>query len=252
MHNKNQFSKIVIDYWQGLSGTKSVFKNNLFTVFVNEKLDKEYQVMTLEFPEKHNWIIIRPELFERLRKEDLQVLNFEGFIRRLQEHGIFLHGVDNIFYYPKEEKEHIKNLVIPENIRTLTSEDADYFSEFEASATAQDLDDAFVALDHWKVYGVFEEEKLVAVASMYPWCGNLKIADIGVITLPKYRRQGLAKKLVLAISQSALLDEFQPQYRCQSDNLSSLILAKKLNMNLFVLWNVDIQDAVFKQNTLIH
>lgn len=212
---------------------------------------KRYQVMALQYPEKHNWIIVRPELFERLRKEDWQVLNFEGFIRRLQDHGIFLHGVDHIFYYPKEEKERIKNLVIPENIRSLTSEDADSFYEFGVSATAQDLDDAFVALDHWKVYGVFEEEKLVAVASMYPWSENLKIADIGVITLPKYRRQGLAKKLVLSISQSALLEGFQPQYRCQSDNFSSLILAEKLKMNLFALWNVDIQDAVSKQNTLI-
>lgn len=252
MYSKNQFSKIITDYWQAQSGTKIVIKNKLFTVFVNEKLDKDYQVMTLEFPEKHNWIIIRPELFERLRKEDLQMLNFEGFIRGLQDHGIFLHGVDYIFYYPQKEKEHIKNLILPGNIRNLTSEDADFFSEFEASATAQDLDDAFVALDHWKVYGVFEEEKLVAVASMYPWSKNLKIADIGVITLPKYRGQGLAKKLVLAISQSALLDGFQPQYRCQSDNLSSLTLAEKLNMDLFALWNVDVQDAVFKHNTLIN
>lgn len=31
------------------------------------------------------------------------------------------------------------------------------------------MDDAYVELDNWAVFGSFEEHRLVSAASMYPW-----------------------------------------------------------------------------------
>jgi GNAT superfamily N-acetyltransferase len=105
-------------------------------------------------------------------------------------------------------------------VRRLTAEDAELFKAFEASATEQDLDDAYVELDHWRVFGALVEGKLVAAASMYPW-DNSKIADMGVLTLPEYRGQGHGKAVVQALAKHAYELGYEPQYRHQSHNLSS-------------------------------
>jgi hypothetical protein len=43
------------------------------------------------------------------------------------------------------------------------------FAEFQAAAIEQDLDDAYVELDHCLTFGAFQQNRLVAAASMYPW-----------------------------------------------------------------------------------
>ncbi|WP_413512283.1 GNAT family N-acetyltransferase [Myroides odoratus] len=241
MNKQHEFSKIVNTYWQEQSGTKIAFKNASFEVFINENLDEDYEVMLLEFSEDKNWVIMRLALLERLGKKEIQKLDFVQLKSVLEKEGIILHGADYVFYFSEEEKTRIRHLELPENIRVLTKEDAVYFAEFESRATEQDLDDASVDLAHWKVYGVFEAGKLVAVASMYPWDEESKIGDVGVLTLPNYRGKGYAKKLIEICSKAALLQGYEPQYRCQLDNLASVRLAKKLTLDLFALWNVSIK-----------
>jgi predicted GNAT family acetyltransferase len=115
--------------------------------------------------------------------------------------------------------------------------DAEVFAQFAAAAPAQDLDDAFVELGHWLVMGTFADGRLVSVASMYPWHGT-NLADLGVITLPEYRGRGLAKRTVRAISARALADGYEPQYRCQLDNMPSASLARAAGFVQFGTWDV--------------
>lgn len=241
MEKNHEFSKIVNAYWQVQTGLNVACKNDSYCVCINEDLDEDYEVMILEFSEDKNLVIMRYDLLERLGKEDLEKLDFSQFKGVLEKHGIKLHGADNVFYFSEQEKTRIKNLELPVNIRALSKVDTDYFVEFEFSATEEDLDDASVELDHWKVYGAFEDNRLVAVASMYPWDDDSKIGDMGVLTLPDYRGRGYAKKLIEVISQSALHEGYEPQYRCQLENTASVGLAKKLNLDLFTLWNVSIK-----------
>ncbi|WP_060875631.1 GNAT family N-acetyltransferase [Myroides odoratus] len=241
MERKQEFSTIVNAYWQLQTGITIAFKNDSYCVFLNEDLDKDYEIMIVEGAQKENWVIMRLDLLKRLGKENIEKLDFVEFKRVLEKHHILLHGADYVFYFSAKEKNSMKNLVCSANIRALTKEDASYFAKFEASATAQDLDDAAVALDHWKVYGAFEGNQLVAVASMYPWDEGSLIGDMGVLTLPSYRGKGYAKKVIEMMSQSALAEGYEPQYRCQLDNSASVGLAKKLNLDLFALWNVSIK-----------
>lgn len=79
-------------------------------------------------------------------------------------------------------------------MRQLTEQDDAIFSAFESSASEQDLDDAYVELDHWAVFGSFEQNRLVCAASMYPWGEDVQIADLGILTLSAYRGKGHARK----------------------------------------------------------
>lgn len=237
----SKFSKIVTTYWQAQTGTAIALTTDTFQIFIKEDLDEDYEVMLLEFSDQENWMIMRLELLEQLDKEELKALDFTQLKSVLAQRGIELYGADHIFYFSEEEKARAKELEFPSTIRGLTKEDADYFAAFESSATAQDLDDASVELEHWKAYGVFEGDKLVAVASMYPWDEGSQLVDMGVLTLPPYRGKGYAKKLIEFMSQSVLAEGYEPQYRCQLDNTASVGLAKKLNLELFALWNVSLK-----------
>lgn len=124
----------------------------------------------------------------------------------------------------------------------MTDRDGAIFSAFQSSATEQDLDDAYVELDHWAVFGSLDGDRLVCAASMYPW-EDAPIADTGVLTLPPFRGRGHARRVVRSISRHACERGFEPQYRCQSDNAASAALAKAAGLALFGTWEVISPDS---------
>ncbi|KQZ54074.1 MULTISPECIES: GNAT family N-acetyltransferase [Ensifer] len=113
---------------------------------------------------------------------------------------------------------------------------------FQGSASEEDLDAAYVELDHWLVYGAFDGDRLVCAASMYPW-QERQIADLGVLTLVSDRGKGHARKVVRAISRAALEKGYQPQYRCQLDNHASVALAGAVGVTLFGQWEAPFEDG---------
>lgn len=115
--------------------------------------------MTLEFPSGDHWAIINSKVASHLKHVDFSNLNFEKFMNTLKGQHIFLYGADCIFYFPENEKVEILNLNYNEDIRPLTQDDSVCFSTFESLSTEEDLDGAFVELDHWKVFGILEREK---------------------------------------------------------------------------------------------
>jgi predicted GNAT family acetyltransferase len=72
---------------------------------------------------------------------------------------------------------------------------------------------------------------------MYPWRGS-DLADLGILTLPGYRGQGLGRRVIRAMSASALAEGFEPQYRCQVGNTASASLAVKPGFARFGTWSV--------------
>lgn len=245
MYTTQITSAIVQEYWKDQFQGEVLCDNPAFTLFLNDELEEDSQVMTLEFPTGNSWVIISSKVAHHLKNINFMTLDFEKFVSTLKAKQIFLYGADYIFYYPEDEKNNLLHLDSYENIRPLTENDAAHFSVFESLSTAEDLDGAFVELDHWKVYGVFENDQLVAATSMYPW-QNTQLSDIGVITLDQFRGKGYAKQAVQVISKAALQDGYEPQYRCQSDNIASVALAKKLNLSLFAKWNFISPESIDK------
>jgi hypothetical protein len=104
-----------------------------------------------------------------------------------------LHGADHLFYLPVEAQLAVQSERVASMTRQLQDTDADAFAVLSAEASEEDLDQAYVEIDHWLVFGTFVDDRLTAVASMYPW-RDTHLADLGVLTLP-YRGRAFAKAI---------------------------------------------------------
>lgn len=182
-------------------------------------------------------MLLTPEKLQRLGLQNETTVSEEQLTRALIEANIRLNDADNIFYLPIVEQELLVASLDAQETRQLTASDQEVFDEFISRAPENDVDEAYVELDHWLVYGTFVNGVLGAAASMYPWTGS-KLADLGVITLPDYRFQGLAKKIVRAISAEALRRGYEPQYRCQLENSASVAVAMGAGFEHFGRWEV--------------
>lgn len=155
----------------------------------------------------------------------------------LAEADITMHGADCLFYFTEAAKTELLQEESPAHVRQLTEADEDLFKAFEAASSDQDLDDAYVELDHWAVFGAIEDDRLVAAASNYPW-GGARLADTGVLTLPAYRGKGHGRAVVRALSRHAYGEGYEPQYRCQLDNHASIATAAGAGLTQFGTWEV--------------
>jgi GNAT superfamily N-acetyltransferase len=161
---------------------------------------------------------------------------------KIADAGITLNTPDYLFYLPVVEQAALRNESVFGGTRQLTSDDGKALARFASEAPEDDMDDAFVEHDHWLVFGVFVDDRLVAAASMYPW-DRTRLADLGVITLPEYRGRGLGRAAVRAISARAIAKDYEPQHRCQLDNSLSVALAESAGFTRFGEWEVIVTDA---------
>ncbi|MBD2785017.1 GNAT family N-acetyltransferase [Xenorhabdus sp. DI] len=238
------FSKTITDFWQApLLNGDIIYSDDVFTIATNANLEEEDRLMVLETTDGRIMAVMTPEMAEKAGLYHQEEMSESRFRQKLNQADITLHGADYIFYFSEEEKSKLLQENAGSTLRQLTEkEDGDVFSEFQSSASEQDLDNAYVELEHWAVFGSFEQNHLISAASMYPW-NNAQIADMGVLTLESFRGQGHARKVVRAISQYAYAHGYEPQYRCQLDNLASLALAKAAGLTLFGKWELVSPDS---------
>ena len=85
-------------------------------------------------------------------------------------------------------------------------------------------------MDHLIAFGCLAGGQLVAAASGYERAGFM---DLGVLTHPAYRGQGLGKAVVGAICEWAIARNVIAQYRCNVLNIGSHGVARKLNLRLY-------------------
>lgn len=241
-----QFPPSITQYWDHSFARGQTLQCRDLTITINPALNHPRRVMLLRQTGGVPRAALTPQIASLLSLQaDAQPLSLERFRARLADAGVVLHDPDNIFYYADtaEPWRATGGKVVA---RQLSERDEAAFAAFQSEASEQDKEDAFVELDHWAVFGVFEQERLVSVASMYPW-DNAALADMGVLTLPGFRGRGYAKALAHAISQHALSRGHQPQYRCQLDNEASTALAQAAGFSLFGLWEVVSADILAMQ-----
>jgi len=241
----NNFSKQVTDFWNEEMNGDLWYKDDSFTLMINEDLEEDGQIMLLESADKQRVnAVITSAIMKRIGLMVNDSLSESVFLQLLKDAGISLHGADYIYYYQEENKKKLLETASIETIRQLNALDAEAFEYFVSSASEQDLDDAYVELDHWVVFGSFEDGKLVSAASMYPWGDDVKIADLGVLTLPDYRGKGHARNLVHTICKYTLQQGYEPQYRCQIDNHASVALAAASGLTLYGKWDLIASDSI--------
>ena len=218
-------------------------RNESFALTVNASLASDRRVMVLTADDGTVRAALTPAVAEDAglvgtagpvgnAAKPLTEADFRGAIGAA---GVTLHGADHLFYLRAAAIEPLAGTESRDDVRRLTADDAAVFADFTSSASDQDLDDAYVELDHWAVFGGFEGDRLVCAASAYPW-GGARLADIGVLTLPEFRGRGHARAVVRALCRHALREGYQPQYRCQLDNEASVALAASAGLTHFGTW----------------
>lgn len=230
------YSPIVFDYWLPTYEREPAF-DALYVVRVAESLPTNTAVTLLDVAEGPSIVSLVTSFAERLDFADGQRITSDQLRSELDAAGVALNGADRLFYLPRHAQETLRAEVFTESTRPLTEADAEAFEKFTAAIPENELDEAFVELDHWLVYGTFADDQLVAASSMYPWRGS-QLADLGIITHPDYRGRGFATRTVRAISARALADGYEPQYRCQLGNEGSSEVARAAGFTLFGQWDV--------------
>lgn len=138
------------------------------------------------------------------------------------DHGLIFH------LEPRLRVGHIPNP--PFERRPLEGSDAPALLELFDACQPNEVDDAFVAVDHEIAFGIFEGKRLVAAGSGYRRNGFM---DLGEITHPAYRGRRLAPAIVAALSQQAIIREITAQYRCDVTNTSSSRVAEVCGFTRF-------------------
>lgn len=238
-----QFSPPIQAFWAAhfLTGDR-LSPGEDFTITVNPRLATDRQLMILSRSDGRVHATLRPELADRLGLKRQPCLSEALLRQRLREHQLQLHGADRVFHFSEDDQVGLLQEAPPPGLRPLQAADAPAFAVFQAAASEQDLDDAFVELDHCLVWGAFEGERLVCAASMYPWADDgqtpARLADVGVLTLPDQRGRGHARRVVRAIARHAFERGHEMQYRCQIDNTPSAALARSAGLHEFGRWEV--------------
>lgn len=237
-HARQQFSQVIDDCWikPFISG-RVITGQDGFTIAINPDLDTDERVMVLETSDGRMMAAADPQIATKISLTGQEGIPASVFRANLNEAGIAMHGADYLFFFTNSGKVSLSGEGPDEGLRRLTPKDEAAFAEFMDAVPEQDKDDAFVELNHWLVFGIWEEQRIVCAASMYPWNGA-RIADTGVLTLPASRGKGHARRIIRAISRYACEQGYEPQYRCQTDNLASIALARSAGLMLFGKWEI--------------
>ncbi|MER5853604.1 GNAT family N-acetyltransferase [Streptomyces sp. NPDC002012] len=237
------FSTVFTDLWLSpFAHGEALHHDDAFVVTVNPDLSENSRLMVLETPDGKVSVALTPAMATAGGLKPTENLSETMFRRKLAQAGITLHGADYLFAYLDKDKSELLREATGNGIRQLAAQDEEAFAAFRASSSEQDMDDAYVELDHWAVFGAFVDGRLVCAASMYPW-NDSTVADLGVLTLPSHRGQGHARRVVRAICRHAAGLGYEPQYRCQLDNAASSVLAKSAGLTLFGKWDVVSLDS---------
>jgi RimJ/RimL family protein N-acetyltransferase len=106
--------------------------------------------------------------------------------------------------------------------------------ELLSQCSEEDIDNAEIYLDKPDpvIFAGFDQGRMVSYASHRYWGEN--IADIGVLTHPKYRHRSLGKAIVSTLCAWCLENEVIPMYRVESEHFRSRKIAEALGFDLRV------------------
>ncbi|HDS1578390.1 TPA: GNAT family N-acetyltransferase [Stenotrophomonas maltophilia] len=233
------FSPLIDIAWRRVfAGTHVLQDDSLLQLACRDDFDEGEDGMLLQPVTGPARALLSTALADRLQLRAQPRWTLAQLQQRLMTIGQRTHGADRVFHFPAATLAALPARPAPPHIRRLGPTDSAAFEVFQARASDKDLDAAWVELDHWQAFGAFDGEQLVAAGSLYPWALDPALADMGVLTLPEARGRGHARLLVQAMAVSAQAAGLQPQYRCQLDNIASILTAERSGLRAFADWDV--------------
>ncbi len=164
-------------------------------------------------------------------------LDDDALVEAVAREGARLNGADHIFGFDDNPLPRLMGEENAASIRRLRPADADRFARLTDTGSPSEVDEAYLEVDDWAAFGVFDGDEIVSAASAYPRRDSL-LADIGILTRPDHRGRGHARAVARAISEHIVDEGYQPLYRCQVDNLASAATARRSEMTRFALRDV--------------
>jgi predicted GNAT family acetyltransferase len=229
------FPRAVTEFW--LRGVPLSARRDRVHVVVDATLREARSVSLMTVVDGPRVLALSPVKAHALGFEHGQQCEPERVVEALEHAGVTLNDPDEVFHLTTEQARRCVEEPAPDGVRALTAADRAEFDRLISEAPDEDADEAFVALDHWLVFGRFVDDRLVSAASMYPW-DDSSLADTGVLTLPAYRGHGHGAATVRAMCARALRLGVAPLYRCQADNVASLALARAAGLSPVGRWEV--------------
>ncbi|WP_084076013.1 GNAT family N-acetyltransferase [Demequina sp. NBRC 110052] len=241
------FAEDAEDFWTAPYDGRSVIDSRALHLVVNEGLEHRRRATILARPGLPTLAAVTPEVALRAGL-DLRAVADAGAIAaapgvtsvedlrvRLADADVKLGDPDLVYLFPAAQRTVLLAATPPSTVRELTADDADVFADLIAACTPEDVDLAYVELDHWRVVGSFDEDALACVASAYPW-GEGPMADIGVLSAPDRRGNGHARRATRALAAVCWREGYEPQYRTQPDNPASQAVALAAGMEHYGDW----------------
>ncbi|OQY46489.1 MAG: hypothetical protein B6242_07625 [Anaerolineaceae bacterium 4572_78] len=201
------------------------------TVLIPDKRYADSNFIIMWYAGKAAFIEVDPALSDKVQqliaaKSDTKVFQPSDFITAWGD-KVEIDHEGNIYYlYPDDFKPFIPTE--PFTVRFMSEKDKPYMDAMYAECTEKDIDEAYVEIDHTLVCGCFQGEKLVSAASMYYTRQGEIFSDLGVITHPDFRGNGLGKGAVSKICEWLLVHDKIAQYRSSVTILGSNGIAKSL------------------------
>lgn len=228
-----------------------VMDSNSLKLHVIDANNEKNRVSVLTLDTEITFCTVSADVCDRLQTaiqarnetQGLATINsLNGLMELLESQGFILFSSDYVYYLLPEElmKVTAQDTVQSVSCRELNIDDLTQFETFIAEIDASEQGEAWVQLMHLKAFGLFVNEQLVCVCSAQPWSPDgkfqnqvMNIADFGIITHPKYRRQGYAKCLIQNIASQLAAQDYTLQFRPQNDNFPAIHLAESLQLNFF-------------------
>lgn len=121
-------------------------------------------------------------------------------------------------------------------VRLLTPADASALDALHTACSREEWQLARIAIADPAVSGCFADGLLVGAASLLYVDEHPRAADIGVLTHPAYRGQGIAAALIPPLADFCRERGLLMQYMTQEGNIGSIRTAEKAG---FILWLVE-------------
>lgn len=231
------------DYWNVPHARGEVlWHGNAASVAVDPLLTDKRLARHLKSPDGSEVLSLRPDIATAFHASGVALDGIDVALEWLTSQGYEFADWEYVFYLNDQARAELDGAALPDGCRILNEADAELFAAFQAGISEEDLEEAFVELDHWLVVGAVtstngDGETIMAASSVYPWDGTM-LADVGIVTSPAFRGRGLARTVVRAAAIATLAKGYEPQYRCQLTNTASKATGEASGFELFATWRV--------------
>lgn len=232
--NKDSFENILYKNWTSYFGVPLETAHQYGTTLLPENKYDGERIIALWYIGKHTFAQLDPACHRQIemlvnKLPDGTSLSGDQVQEGLGHDNILSRDIGLTYYLnPKDLPDFMPPK--PFVLRQLTAADEGFMAALKAANTPEDVDEAYIEVTHQIAFGCFHGEQLTAAASGYERTGFL---DLGVLTHPQFRKQGLGKAVTGALCDWANRNNLIAQYRHNMLNTNSQRVAQSLNFQMY-------------------